>query len=214
MKKKVIVVGSTGVVGAQLINQLSSRDDISKIVSITRRPIVYNCSKVINEVINFDEIDKYQELLHGDALFSCLGTTLKLAGTIEKQRLVDVEHQYHLAKMAASNGVSQYLLVSSSGADATSSNAYLKMKGQLEGLVIKLEFESIAIFQPSLLLGTRADFRIAEVLGKYILPVLCLLPVLSKYKPITGEAVAKKMIAVAMNNNKGIGYYRLDDISQ
>jgi len=214
MKKKVIVVGSTGVVGAQLINQLSSRDDISKIVSITRRPIVYNCSKVINEVINFDEIDKYQELLHGDALFSCLGTTLKLAGTIEKQRLVDVEHQYHFAKMAASNGVSQYLLVSSSGADATSNNAYLKMKGQLEGLVIKLEFESIAIFQPSLLLGTRPDFRIAEVLGKYILPVLCLLPVLSKYKPITGEVVAKKMIAVAMNNNKGIGYYRLDDISQ
>jgi len=104
--------------------------------------------------------------------------------------------------------------VSSSGADATSNNAYLKMKGQLEGLVIKLEFESIAIFQPSLLLGTRPDFRIAEVLGKYILPVLCLLPVLSKYKPITGEVVAKKMIAVAMNNNKGIGYYRLDDISQ
>jgi uncharacterized protein YbjT (DUF2867 family) len=214
MKKKVIVVGSTGVVGVQLINQLSSRDDISEIVSITRRPIVYNCSKVINQVINFDEIDKYQELLQGDVLFSCLGTTLKLAGTIEKQRLVDVEYQYNFAKMAASNGVSQYLLVSSSGADATSNNAYLKMKGELEALVIKLEFESIDIFQPSLLLGTRPDFRIGEVLGKYILPVLCTLPVLSKYKPITGEVVAEKMIAVAMKDSKDIGYYRLDDISQ
>jgi hypothetical protein len=87
------------------------------------------------------------------------------------------------------------------------------MKGELESLVLKLNFSKISIFQPSLLLGKRSDLRVGELIGKYILPLLCFIPGLKKYAPIKGEVVAKKMLEVALNNEVGVNYYRLDEIS-
>lgn len=68
------------------------------------------------------------------------------------------------------------------------------MKGELERKVQKLPFERISIFQPSLLLGKRPELRLAEKLGSLLLPILCILPGLRRYRPIRGEAVAAKMV--------------------
>lgn len=143
-----------------------------------------------------------------------LNTTLKLAGSIKQQRQVDVEYQYRAAKLALSGGVNQYLLVSSSGANPDSNSSYLKMKGELEAKVIGLNFPQTSIIQPSLLLGERADFRLGEKLASTLMPVICKLPALSKYRPITGEQVASKMCHIALNqtaHNK-LQYYQLDEL--
>lgn len=215
------MLGATGVVGRELVEQLIQVAQIDKVISITRRPMDYATSKVINKVINFEQLAQYADLFKGDMLFSCLGTTLKLAGSITQQRLVDVDYQYRAAELALNNGVSHYLLVSSSGANANSRTAYLKMKGELELKVTALNFPQTSILQPSLLLGERKDFRLGEKLASALLPLISKIPRLKKYRPITGKQVAVKMCRIALSNIEDnepkiqyhkIQYYRLDEL--
>lgn len=73
--------------------------------------------------------------MRSDVLFSALGTTLKQAGGKEDQDRIDYTYQYEAAAAAARNGVSQYVLVSSSGANPKSGIFYPRMKGELEDAV-------------------------------------------------------------------------------
>lgn len=86
------------------------------------------------------------------------------------------------------------------------------MKGELERKVQKLPFERISIFQPSLLLGQRQEFRLAEKLGSLLLPILCTIPGLRRYRPIRGEEVAAKMVEVSRRPGPAREWFRLDEI--
>ncbi len=201
---RVVVVGATGLVGAHLVELLSERDAVGQVVSVTRRPVDYESDKVQNEVIDFDNIQAHAELFKGDVLFSCLGTTLRQAGSIRAQRIVDFDYQHQIAKIAALNQVGHYLLVSSSGANATSRSQYLKMKGELENAVSGLGFSHLSIVQPSLLLGDRSHKRIAEDLGAVVFPALCRLPGFKQYKPIHGRQVARKLIELSVLRDSNV----------
>ena len=167
---------------------------------------------VENRVVNFDRLEDDAAFFQADLLFSCLGTTRKQAGSIDAQRKVDLDYQYRAARLAANNGVRHYLLVSSSGAGAGSINPYLRMKGELEHKVQELPFERISIFQPSLLLGKRSESRPGETLGSLILPILCAVPGLRRYRPIRGEAVAAKMVQVSRQPGPPREWFKLDEI--
>ena len=224
MSKTAIVIGATGVVGKALVLKLCQSAHIVKVVAITRSAVVFKHDKLVNEIINFNDIEQYSELFVGDLFFSCLGTTLKQVGSIEAQRVVDVDYQYKAAVIASNNKIPHYLLVSSYNANENSSSSYLKMKGDLECSVKALNFKRISIFQPSLLVGNRADTRTGETIGKYLLSAICLLPPLAKFKPIKGSEVANKMVLVSdsLADNKGttqndnkttaVEYYTLDEI--
>ncbi|MCH2055635.1 MAG: NAD(P)H-binding protein [Thalassotalea sp.] len=211
-----IVLGATGLIGKYTTEFLVEQDSVEKVIAITRKPTLFSSAKVENLVIDFERLNDFSSHIKGDVLFSCLGTTKKQAGSIAAQRIVDLDYQYKVAEIAVKNGVRRYLLVSSSAANATSKNAYLLMKGQLEEKVKALSFEQINIFQPSLLLGDRNHFRLGEVLGGIILPILCKLPFLQKYRPIKGETVARKMVNVATDTRSfqqdRVEYFVLDEI--
>jgi uncharacterized protein YbjT (DUF2867 family) len=207
-----IVLGATGLVGSKLVERLVKETDIGKVVAVTRRPVKYKSEKIINQVIDFDQLEKHRDIFTGDVLFSCLGTTLKQAGSIEAQRKVDFEYQYEIAKIAAENKVNHYMLVSSSGANEKSKSPYLKMKGELENAVSLLPFDRISILQPSLLIGERESFRLAETVGSWVLPVLCKLPSLKQYRPISADDVAKKMVSLSLSAGNLNEVYRLDEI--
>ncbi len=126
--------------------------------------------------------------------------------------LVGHDYQFKAAQLAANKGVHHYLLVSSSVANDQSNNPYLKMKGELEQGIKLLPFERISIFQPSLLLGQRVDFRLGEKLGSWVLPLLCVIPGLRRFRPITGEQVAAKMVQVSGQSGPALELFRLDEI--
>ena len=212
MKKTAVVVGATGLIGESLVELLAHADHIEKIIAITRRPVSYSHANVINIVVDFEHLENYASAFSGDYLFSCLGTTLKQAGSIAAQRRVDLDYQFKAAQLAANNGVSHYLLVSSYGADANSKNAYLKMKGELEDNVKALAFSRTSIFQPSLLMGNRAKLRLGEKLAGYFLPIICSLPFLKRFRPISGDEVAKKMLLVSQQRGEPMETFTLEDV--
>lgn len=212
MKKVALVIGSTGLVGKALVDQLVSANHIEQVITLTRRPVEHVSAKVVNHVVDFDSLHHQAALFNADIMFSCLGTTVKQAGSITAQRKVDLDYQFNAAKLAADNGVEHYLLVSSSGANPQSPSAYFKMKGELETKVKTLGFKRLSVFQPSLLVGERNEFRLAEKLGSWLLPSLCLIPRLRRYRPISGEQVAQKMCLVSSLSGSGQAYYRLDEL--
>jgi uncharacterized protein YbjT (DUF2867 family) len=207
-----IVIGATGLVGRALIDQLADADHISNVITLTRHPAGHSCPKIHNQVVDFDHLEDYASSFNADLLFSCLGTTRKQAGSIAAQRKVDLDYQYKAAQLAANHGVHHYLLVSSSSANISSNNPYLQMKGELEQKVQTLPFNRISIFQPSLLLGQRAELRMGEKLGSWILPVLCSIPGLRRFRPIAGEQVAAKMIQASRQPGPSLEWFRLDEI--
>jgi uncharacterized protein YbjT (DUF2867 family) len=212
MDNTAIVIGATGLVGRSVTDRLADADHIRKVITLTRRPAGHSCSKVYNQVVDFDHLADFASSFRADMLFSCLGTTRKQAGSIAAQRKVDLDYQYQAAQLAANQGVRHYLLVSSSSADIDSRNPYLQMKGELEERVQALPFNRISIFQPSLLLGQRAEFRMGEKLGSWILPVLCAIPGLRRFRPISGGQVAAKMVQVSQQAGPALEWFRLDEI--
>ena len=212
MNKTAIVIGATGLIGRALVNKLVESDHINKIITLTRSVADHPSEKVDNHIVDFNHLEDASEWLKGDFFFSALGTTLKQAGSVDALRKVDLDYQLTAAQIAAKNGVEHYLLVSSSGANAQSKSTYLKIKGELEEQVKILPFKRISIFQPSLLLGQRQDFRLAEKVGGMLLSVLNIIPVLRRYRPITGKQVATKMTRVSLQPGPSFEQFNLDEI--
>jgi uncharacterized protein YbjT (DUF2867 family) len=145
--------------------------------------------------VDFNKLSEWQHRLTGDELFSALGTTIKKAGSKEAQYEIDFTYQYKIAEAAAANGIENYFLVSSAGANAISKNFYFKIKGELEEEIEKLSFKKAVVLQPSLLLGEREEKRHGETIASYLMPpLMAIFPFLQKYKPIEGSTVAKALL--------------------
>lgn len=212
MAGRAIVVGATGLVGRSLVEQLVDAHHVDRVVTITRRPFGHASPKVANHVVDFERLDDAAAAFRGEWLFSALGTTRAAAGSVEAQRRVDLDYQLAAARLAAANGVRHYLLVSSSFANATSGNAYLRMKGELEQHVLALPFERISIFQPSLLTGERERSRPGEAVGGAILRAVTVIPGLRRYRPIRGEQVAARMVQASREPGPAVEWFRLGDV--
>jgi len=201
--KTVIVIGATGLIGKFIVNKMLTDNSYNSVKVFSRRSTGINNQKLEEHIFNFDEISKWKSKIAGDELFSAMGTTIRKAGSKEAQYKIDVTYQYEFAKAAAENGIMNYFLVSSSGANADSKLFYMRIKGELEEKVKALPFDKIRIFRPSLLLGERNEKRfgekVAEKLLKIVVPVF---PFLKNQQPIEGEKVAEAMIAEA---NREVG---------
>ncbi|MEX2364903.1 MAG: NADH-quinone oxidoreductase subunit F, partial [Balneolaceae bacterium] len=147
-----------------------------------------------------------------DELYSALGTTIKKAGSQEKQYTIDFSYQYEVAKAAAENGVRKYALVSSAGADSESRVFYSKMKGELDDAVKKLDFDTCVVLRPSILEGEREESRLGETIGMILANIFTKIPGLRKYRPIPGEIVARGAINALRKSAPGYHIFELDEI--
>lgn len=203
--KKAIVIGSTGMVGTQLIQLLLESEEYTEIVSLVRRSSGITHPKLAEYTVDFDKPETWSNLVTGDVLFSSLGTTIAHAKTKENQFKVDFTYQYSVAEVAAKNGVTRYVLVSSAGANSNSNTFYMNMKGKLDEAVQSLPFEVISILRPGQLDGDRIVKRFGEKVGLKVMTFLNKLGLFLRYKPIHASLVALAMINAA-NKNKSETY--------
>ncbi|MBE9586513.1 NAD(P)H-binding protein [Mucilaginibacter sp. JRF] len=216
MAHKAIIAGASGLIGSSLLTMLLQHPEYDEVLVLTRRQLPIENKKLIQAIINFDELDQYADLIKGHALFCCLGTTQKQTPDKVKYRAIDHDHPVKLAQLAAQNGVEQYHLVSAIGANASSSNFYLKTKGDAEHDVKAAGVESLYIYQPSFLDGKRNNPRLGEKIAKVVLTLFnpLLLGGLKKYRSIKGDTVARAMLNQSLTNNKGVFTYTTDKIKQ
>ncbi len=201
-----LIVGATGATGKDLLELLLQDDSFYKVDIFLRRSIDIKHEKLTVHVIDFDKNEEWKNLVKGDILFSCLGTTLKSAGSKEAQWKIDYEYQYQFAKAAKENEVENYVLVSSSGASPNSIMFYPKMKGQLEVAVKALQFRNLAIFQPPILIRKDSD-RKGEIVGIRIIQSFNKIGLLLSQKPLPTNILAKAMILAAKTNTSSLAIF-------
>ena len=195
MKKlDALVIGATGATGQEIVSQLLRDDSFNSVSIFVRKDPNITHSKLKTYIIDFSKIKSYKDLIKGDVLFSCLGTTLRVAGSKDKQYLVDYTYQYEFAKIASDNGVSDYSLVSSIGANEKSPFFYPKIKGELEMAIKRFPFKTIQIFQPPTLIRQQELIRTGEKIGIKIFRWLNFFGLVKSQKPLPVNILAEFMI--------------------
>lgn len=205
-QKTAILFGATGLVGSFCLSQLLAHEAYDKVIAFVRRPLYLEHPKLQVEMLDFEQLERIAPLIRGNDLYCCLGTTMAKAGSREAFYRVDFTYPQQIAAWGLANGVSQFLLVSSVGADADSLFYYSRVKGELEEHVSALPFWAVHIFQPSVLLGERNENRWGEQLAGRIVRGVDRLTggLLSKYRPVEAEVVAAAMLSAAQGLKGGV----------
>ena len=201
--KTAVVIGATGLIGTELVNQLSENAAYEKVIVVTRRSVDWVNKKVETRVLDFDQLAQ-QDFPPKADYFCALGTTIKQAGSQAEFRKVDYEYVYGFAKVADKCHANSIHLVSALGASSNSANFYSKTKGLIENAVSNLDIKKIRIYRPSLLIGERGKLGQSTRLGEEIFTVVyqkakfLFTGFLRKYEPITAKSVAAAMIKNAL----------------
>lgn len=208
---KALIIGATGATGKDLVNQLLNDREFDEVDIFVRKPVDIRNDKLKVHVVNFEKPEEWREMVKGDVAFSCLGTTLKDAGSKEAQKKVDFHYQYEFARAAKENNVEDYVLVSAYGANPQSKIFYSKMKGELEEAVKQLHFNKITIFKPGMLERKNSE-RTGEVLGSRIIKFANKLGLLESQKPLPTDILAKAMINSSKIKSNGYSSIKLGNI--
>lgn len=208
---KALIIGATGATGKDLLSQLLADDTYSEVHCFVRKPLALTHPKLHTHVVDFETPETWADLVHGDVAFSCLGTTLAVAGSKEAQWRVDYDYQYAFAQQCKTNGVPTFVLVSAAGAKAPSKLFYNRMKGQLEDAVKALGFPSLLLFQPSILIRSNSD-RGGENFTVKVIAFLNKLGLFKRYRPMPTAILAQKMRKEVATAPKGIHTFTLDEI--
>lgn len=212
--KTVCVIGATGLIGQHLIETLSCDPGIRHVHVFVRRKAFEDLDKVTAHVVDFNDVSTFKPHLNGDALFCCLGTTIKKAGSQEKFKKVDFDYPVEFAKAAKENGIETYMIVTAIGAYEGSGIFYNRVKGEVEQALKEIGFKQLFIFRPSLLLGKRNESRLGEKLATIFFKIFGFIFIgpLKKYQPIPGEVVAVSMADKLDNTSQGVFIYESNEI--
>ena len=171
---KIILVGSTGLVGQEVLKQLIADPAVTQVVTPVR-----NGNSVQNKqnlfTYDFKRGENCAIFKGADAFICTLGTTLKKAGTPENFRLVDHDYPLHFARIAKENGVPHFILNSAMGASAQSKFFYNRVKGEVEDHIRELNLHKLSIVRPGLIGGKRNELRPLEYVSQSVIGFLSFL---------------------------------------
>lgn len=214
MSKIALIAGATGLVGSYCLDYLLQSDNYEKVICVTRRAIANSSPKLQQLIADTNNLAEKLKDIKADDVYCCIGTTIKKAGSREAFKQIDYTYVKVLAEQTKMNGAKSFAVVSSIGADACSSNFYLRTKGEMENAVKACGFTKTIILRPSMLLGPRKEFRLGEEIGKVFMKALSFLFVgkLKRYKAIEASQVAKALINYTQKDFAGVKVVKNDEI--
>ena len=198
MEKTAVIIGATGAVGREISNEILSGEYYDRIYILGRSSInkLPDDSRLTKIIIDFENINFDTSILEDADVFASLGTTIKIAGSKENQRKIDVD----------------YTVNSAIGANSKSINFYNSLKGELEDKLKVINLGVLRIFQPSLLISKRDDKRFLEQMFMKVAPIfqLVLKGKAKKYSPIEVSVLGREIVRFAIEN-KEQGTYTYSD---
>ncbi|WP_340015483.1 oxidoreductase [Paenibacillus sp. FSL K6-1318] len=215
LERKAMVIGATGLVGELLVHNLLEHSAYSLVRVLVRRPLELQHPKLEQHVVDWEQLESQGHLFDGiDDLYCCLGTTIKKAGSQESFRQVDYHYPVRAATIAKQHGVLQMLVISSMGASAGSRVFYSRTKGEMEDALSDIDFQSLHIFRPSLILGDRNEKRLGEQMAAHAMKLLdrWMKGRVDKYRAVHAATIAQAMTNIALVQTKGNHVYPNDVI--
>lgn len=210
-RKKALVIGGSGATGRELVSQLLQDERVEQVTVLVRRLFFDSHPKLYERVVDFEDLSTYREDIRGDVAFSCLGTTIKDAGSQDAQWRVDHDYSLEFARLAKENGVPSFVLLSAIGAHPDSRIFYSKMKGALEQQIALLGFSQLLIMQPAGIDRPNSD-RLGEKIGIGISKVIQAFGILKAYAPISTDRLASAMICAYFEEEKPLRIYSVAEL--
>src|SRR6185369_10195771 len=167
-----LVAGATGLTGHALLRMLLANSDYSRILAVTRRPLLQDNSKLANRVLPLEQVQAGLASQRCTDAFCCIGAPEARSGSYAQLSPVDVDLTLAFARAAHGLGASRFIVVSAAGADRNAKQPFLKAKGEMEAALRGLRFASVDILQPGVVLGVRAHMGVGALLQLVLLPVL------------------------------------------
>lgn len=197
---RLMIVGSTGAVGQEVLNLASDDPRVTQIIAPTRRPLPQH-HKLENPVVDFSALPEDPPWCSVDAVICTLGTTIKVAGSQAAFAAVDRDLPIQFARMAQRAGATSFALASSLGA-SLSGNFYLRVKAEAEQGIRDLGFKRLTIVRPSLIDARRPELRFGERAGLVVATLLRpLIP--RRYRAVKAESIARALLEGVMRADAG-----------
>jgi len=198
---KLLIVGSTGLVGRHVLDLALAEGRIDAVVAPVRHNVVSH-PKLFAPTVDFERLPNDVDWWRADAVICALGTTMRAAGSQEAFRRVDHDYALAVAELARQHGTRTFVLNSAIGADPRSRFFYNRVKGELERDLATLDFESLTFVRPGLIGGRRNERRPAERIASIVLRILH--PVLPRRLRINpAERIAQALIDAAIAARPG-----------
>lgn len=212
--KRALVLGSSGLVGQDLTKILIDSSEYNEVTLLVRKKLNIESEKIHQEIVDFDNLEKYHSLFNVDSVFCCLGTTIKIAKSKENFKKVDLEYPVTSAQITKAAGKGRFFVISAFGSNEKSKIFYNSVKGRLERQLKDMNLDTLHIFRPSILMGDRSDFRLGESVTLALCKILPFVFIgnLKKYKPTKTTALAEAMYNTSLNTHKGTYVHGPEDI--
>lgn len=181
MKLKVIITGTTGMVGEGVLIECLAHPDVEKILVINRRPCGVSHPK-LTEIIHSDflNLTPIEDQFTGyNACFFCLGVS-SVGMKEDVYYLRTYTLTMHMAEiLARQNHDLTFCYISGAGTDSTEMGRinWARVKGKTENDLMRLPFKKVFAFRPAMIQPTRGQknvLRMYKVLG-FLIPVFKLL---------------------------------------
>ncbi len=215
MTEAILIVGATGLIGNLLVRKLIADGRDKGLHLLVRKPLEGDYGAATVHAAPTQQWPEVIASIKAKRAVSCLGSTMKKAGSKEAFAAVDRDLVGSVGKAAKAAGAQQFITVSSTMANAEASGFYLKVKGQAEQLLRGENFKRLDIIRPGLLRGQRSgDPRLGESLAIIASPVMdrLLHGSLRRYRSIDGGEVASAIATLLHEEQPGAIIHENDAI--
>jgi uncharacterized protein YbjT (DUF2867 family) len=204
---KVIITGSTGMVGKGVLLECLNNQLVSEVLVVNRQPVNIQHQK-LKEIIhaNFFDLSSIEQELKGyDACFFCLGVSA-FRMKEEDYRHVTYDLTMHFAEtLVKLNPQLTFCYVTGQGTDSTEKGSVMwaRIKGKTENALLAMPFKGAYMFRPGYIHpmhGIKSRTALYNAFYVVLKPLYPLLKALLPNSVTTNEAIGKAMITVAVKN--------------
>ena len=211
MNKLVTIIGGSGFVGRYIARRLAKEGWRVRVA--VRRPneaLFVKPYGVVGQVepvaCNIRDDASVRAVIRGaDAVVNCVGTFRK--GGKNNFDAVQVKGAERVARLAAAEGVSRLVQISSIGADPASDSDYARTKAEGEAAVLAA-FPTAVILRPSIIFGSEDGFFNRFAAMTRMGPVLPVVGANTRFQPVYVDDVAQAAVK-AVKGDAAPGVYEL-----
>ena len=197
---KVIITGTTGMVGEGVLFECLQNSKVSEILSISRKEITVNHPKLKQLIVQyFTKLDDYKTEISGyDACFFCAG--ISSVGMKEDQfTQITYDTTIAFAKTVLANNPNlTFCYVSGRGTDSTEQGKtmWARVKGKTENELMKMPFKNEFNFRPAAML----PFPNQQYVNKFYTFIANVFKIFTPSSVLTLSEVGKAMINAVDKN--------------
>jgi len=210
-----VLLGASGATGQRLLPLLLDDPGYDRVVTLGRRALGIDHTKLEHRVVDFDRLVAGFESLRVDDAYCTFGTTLRIAGSQAAMTRIDHDFVLDFARSALAAGATRFAYLSAANADPRSPAFYFRLKGGTEEALKALGFADLGIYRPGMIVAERADRRLSESLLAPALPLLDRLMVggLAKFRSIPVETLARAIAAFSRQRGCGTRIHHWRDMA-